>query len=224
MLFRSHALTCAYAYRSRLGDGIWEGVLQFDKFRSLLKEHKIVFPSTTEAEIDDRSKGDALSKGIALLQITWFIIQLIARRVQGLTITELELTTVALAGLNSVMYVFWWNKPLDVRCPIVVRTKTVEQRLARGLFEGALDSLRERLAEEMTLRALEQRAEKFWWPEELVTDDELQRDVERLLAEITERPVLDYDEHDWSFENPREFKLGSYVINKYVLLQLLEMR
>ena len=87
----------------------------------------IDFPSTTEAEIDDRSKGDALSKGIALLQITWFIIQLIARRVQGLTITGLELTTAALAGLNSVMYVFWWNKPKDVRCPVVIRTKCAEK-------------------------------------------------------------------------------------------------
>ena len=85
-------------------------MLHFYEFRQLLQEHKIDFPSTTAEEIDDRSKGDALSKGIALLQITWFIIQLIARRVQGLTITELELTTAALAGLNSVMYVFWWNK------------------------------------------------------------------------------------------------------------------
>ena len=119
-----------YAYPSRLGDDIWERVLHFYEFRQLLQEHKIDFPSTTEAEIDDRSKGDALSKGIALLQITWFIIQLIARRVQGLTITELELTTAALAGLNSVMYVFWWNKPLDVRCPIVIRTKAVEKMLA----------------------------------------------------------------------------------------------
>ena len=76
-----------YRYQSRLGDGIWEGVLQFDKLRWLLEGHKIDFPTTTAEEIDDRSKGDALSKGIALLQITWFIIQLIARRFQSLTIT-----------------------------------------------------------------------------------------------------------------------------------------
>ena len=124
-----------YQYQSRLGDDIWEGVLQSWDFRKLLEGHKIDFPSTSEAEIDDRSKGDALSKGIALLQITWFIIQLIARRVQGLTITELELTTAVLAGLNSVMYVFWWNKPLDVRCPIIIRTKAVERMLAERPVE-----------------------------------------------------------------------------------------
>ena len=124
-----------YRYQPLLGGGVWEGVLQFGNFQLLLQEHKIDFPTTTAEEIDDRSKGDALSKGIALLQITWFIIQLIARRVQGLTITELELTTAALAGLNSVMYVFWWNKPLDVRCPIVIRTKDVEKMLAERPVE-----------------------------------------------------------------------------------------
>ena len=122
-------------YRSRLGGDMWEGVLEFRRFQWLLEEHKIEFPSTTAEEIDDRSKGDALSKGIALLQITWFIIQLIARRAQGLTITELELTTAALAGLNSVMYVFWWNKPKDVRCPVVIRTKAVENMLAKRPVE-----------------------------------------------------------------------------------------
>ena len=44
-----------YAYRSRLGDDMWEGVLRFDNFQALLGQHKMDFPSTTEAEIDDRS-------------------------------------------------------------------------------------------------------------------------------------------------------------------------
>ena len=93
----SESVWWPYRYRSRLGDGIWEGVMQFETFRWLLRQDLIDFHLTTEVEIDDRSKGDGLSKGIALLQITWFIIQLVARRFQGLTITELELTTAALA-------------------------------------------------------------------------------------------------------------------------------
>ena len=118
-----------YGYHSRLGDGIWEGFMRFRIFRALVRDGTIDFPMTTEREIDDRSKGDALSKGIALLQITWFIIQLFARRAQGLTITEIELTTAALAGLNSAVYLFLWSKPLDVRCPIVICTKEVEKML-----------------------------------------------------------------------------------------------
>lgn len=114
---------------------MWVGVLSFHKFKSLLSSQKLRFPDVTEEEINDRSKGDALSKGVALLQITWFIIQLIARARQGLVITELELTTAALAGLNSVMYLFWWSKPLDIQCPIVTHTKKAEALLKERLTE-----------------------------------------------------------------------------------------
>ena len=106
-----------------------EGVLTQQCFKVLLHENLITFPTITREEINDKSKGDALSKGIAYLQLAWFIAQNIARAVQGLAITELELTTAALAGLNSAMYLFWWSKPLDVRCPIVLQTRVVQELL-----------------------------------------------------------------------------------------------
>ena len=192
-------LSMPYRYTSQLGDGIWERFLRFDRFQDLLRGHKVDFPSTTVKEIDDRSKGDALSKGIALLQITWFIVQLIARRVQSLTITELELTTAALAGLNSVMYVFWWNKPLDVRCPIIIRTKAVEKILAGRLYETELKLLESKLTNK---------------------DGESLNDVKKLLAKTAKNQKL---VHDWEFEDPMNFRLGSYIAHKYVVLQLLEM-
>lgn len=115
---------------NELRDDIWEGVLTIDALKQLLFENLIVFPAISEDEINDRSKGDALSKGIALLQLTWFIVQIITRAARGLAITELELSTAALAGLNSVMYIFWWSKPRDVRFPVVIQTKGVEELLA----------------------------------------------------------------------------------------------
>ena len=71
----------------------------------------------TEAEIQDRSRGDILSKGLVIMQTGWFILQCIARRVEHLPITELELVTLAFAALNFVTYGLWWKKPLSVRCP-----------------------------------------------------------------------------------------------------------
>ena len=69
-------------------------VLTFDYF----KQHpNIDMPEITAADIEDRSKGDALWK-IAILQMTWFIIQCVARGQQRLALTELELVTLALAG------------------------------------------------------------------------------------------------------------------------------
>lgn len=73
-----------------------------------------------EVEISDRSKGDELTKGLAIIQTGWFVIQCIARGVTGLHITELEVVTLAFASLNLITYILWWNKPLDVRCSIHV--------------------------------------------------------------------------------------------------------
>lgn len=109
---------------------IWEGALRFKAFKRLLAEGLIQLPPITADEIDDRSKGDALSKGLALLQLTWFVVQISTRAARGLAISELELTTAVLAGMNSVMYFFWWSKPRDVRFPVVIRTKGVEKLLA----------------------------------------------------------------------------------------------
>ena len=114
-----------------------EGVLTRRCFETLLSKNHITFPTISEDEINDKSKGDALSKGIAYLQLAWFIVQIITRAVQGLAISELELTTAALAGLNSAMYLFWWSKPLDVRCPIVLQTKGV-QELSKDSAAGAV--------------------------------------------------------------------------------------
>jgi len=69
----------------------------------------------TEKALQDRSKGDTLSKGFAVLQTGWFILQSIARKSQSLPVTELEIVTLAFAILNFATYALWWNKPLDVQ-------------------------------------------------------------------------------------------------------------
>ncbi|KAI9507952.1 hypothetical protein F5148DRAFT_1014365 [Russula earlei] len=71
------------------------------------------FPRIAKEEIEDKSKGDVISKGLVILQTCWFVTQCIARGAQGLPITELELVTVSFATLNRVMYVLWWEKPLN---------------------------------------------------------------------------------------------------------------
>ncbi len=65
--------------------------------------------------IEDKSKGDALSKMFSILQISWFIAQCITRAIQHLPITLLEMTALAFAGLSIITYCLWWNKPLNVK-------------------------------------------------------------------------------------------------------------
>jgi hypothetical protein len=106
------------------------------------------FPRISTSEIADRSKGDAISKGLVVLQTSWFVTQCIARGVQGLPITELELVTVAFAALNFMTYVLWWHKPLNVQRGARVykkRPTDSEELVGDGDAEdsvGFLDALR----------------------------------------------------------------------------------
>ena len=52
---------------------------------------------TLEAEIWDRSKGDALSKTFALVQTMWFLLQCISRANEDLPVTEPEVAMCAFA-------------------------------------------------------------------------------------------------------------------------------
>ncbi|PBK58881.1 hypothetical protein ARMSODRAFT_899977, partial [Armillaria solidipes] len=72
-------------------------------------------PSSPQSStIEDKSKGDALSKTFSILQLSWFVVQCIARAIQHLPITLLEMTALAFAGLSMIMYLLWWYKPLNV--------------------------------------------------------------------------------------------------------------
>ncbi|KAJ7856671.1 hypothetical protein B0H14DRAFT_3135978 [Mycena olivaceomarginata] len=71
-------------------------------------------------DIKDKSKGDALSKAVALAQGMWFTTQCLARMHQHLVVTELEMATLAFAVVNIFIWLLWWDKPLDVQRPMVV--------------------------------------------------------------------------------------------------------
>ena len=82
------------------------------------------FIMPTKAEIKDRGKSDWLAKSLVLLQTSWFVMQCIARAIEHLPVTHLEIVTLAYAAMNFVIYIFWWNKPLNVNRPIRVFRKS----------------------------------------------------------------------------------------------------
>jgi hypothetical protein len=85
---------------------------------------------------------------IVLVQTLWFMIQCIARGVQHLPLTELEVITLAYTMLNLFIYVFWWNKPQNVGCPIrVYKTSTAEHRMGGKEVDGWEGTALERLLE-----------------------------------------------------------------------------
>ena len=105
----------------------WDGKevspLTLEEMELLYSRGTIDFPDITKRQIEDKSKGDGLSKGLVVLQTSWFVIQCVARAIAGMVITELELVTLSFAILNGVLYFLWWNKPLNVQCPVPVHWK-----------------------------------------------------------------------------------------------------
>ncbi|KAI9449653.1 hypothetical protein F5148DRAFT_1370990 [Russula earlei] len=110
------------------------------------------FPRIAKEEIDDRSKSDIIAKTLVILHTGWFVTQCIARGVQHLPITELELVTVAFAALNFVMYLLWLDKPLNVQRGVrVYKKRNTEQAIDDGDVEctcsvGFWGALRESLS------------------------------------------------------------------------------
>ena len=102
-----------------------EVILDYNLLQTLIAKNpnfEILIP---ENEIEDKAKGDFLTKIIAVVQVSWFVAQCVARFVKGLAVTELEIVTLALASLNGVTCALWWSKPLGLRVPFKVTLEEV---------------------------------------------------------------------------------------------------
>ena len=89
------------------------------------------FTTPTKAEIKDWGKSDGLAKSLVLVQTLWFVMQCIARAIEHLPITHLEIVTLAYAAMNLVIYVFWWNKPLNIDWHVQMFQKSGESELSK---------------------------------------------------------------------------------------------
>ncbi|MCJ1229976.1 hypothetical protein MMC12_006647 [Toensbergia leucococca] len=110
---------------------IWKGAWALSSTQLLYAYQNGIIsmpPSITVEELNDRSKGDALVKGFAVLQITWLIVQIGARAYQNLAITLLEITALALAACAMVIYILLWHKPQDVQTPTYIDASNVLTR------------------------------------------------------------------------------------------------
>ncbi|PMD53100.1 uncharacterized protein K444DRAFT_572716, partial [Hyaloscypha bicolor E] len=80
------------------------------------KASELATPTETTAshDIKDRSKTDAFSKVFAIVQSSWLIVQSITRVASGLSLSQLELATMAYIIPAAVIYGFWLEKPFGV--------------------------------------------------------------------------------------------------------------
>lgn len=103
-------------------------------------------PNIPTESIEDRSKGDIFTKGLALIQITWLAVSLVTRAVRQLAVSQLEIATAAFAACTFITYFFNRNKPQDLRgfTLEVSNTKfsgTVAQKLSKYQLDGMIEHL-----------------------------------------------------------------------------------
>lgn len=96
------------------------------KLYHYIQDGSLSWPEIKHTEIDDRSKADGIVKLLALTQILWFVVQIIGRVAQRLAVTTLELFTLGIVMWAMIIYGVLWEKPFDVRQPIVVRVQAKE--------------------------------------------------------------------------------------------------
>jgi hypothetical protein len=79
-------------------------------------------PDISLATITDKSKASALAKTLVCIQATWFCIQCIYRLSTDLPISLLELNTFGHSICALLIYLLWWDKPLDIEEPYYIDT------------------------------------------------------------------------------------------------------
>lgn len=84
-------------------------------------EHPLKHLILRKEDIEDKSKADWFLKTIAILQVTWLVLNVIVRHATRLPITQLEVATVAFAIMAVFTYLANWWKPKDVSRPTVLQ-------------------------------------------------------------------------------------------------------
>jgi hypothetical protein len=74
-------------------------------------------PNIHASNIDDKSKGDAFVKLIAACQVFWFILQVIERANQRLSISQLEIAVTAFGTCAIITYLLLLRKPKGINIP-----------------------------------------------------------------------------------------------------------
>lgn len=89
----------------------------------LIDQNLIDIPKISSQQLEKLDRGDKLAKVLALVQITYLIVQLIVRKVVGLPSTQLEIAALAFSASSLVTYILYWSQPQGVDSLHVIKAK-----------------------------------------------------------------------------------------------------
>jgi len=71
-------------------------------------------PEISARELEGLGNGDTVVKFLAVLQLCWFLVQLIGRRSNNLPLSQLEIATLAFAASSLFTYILLWERPRGI--------------------------------------------------------------------------------------------------------------
>ncbi|KAJ6199088.1 hypothetical protein J3E72DRAFT_239706 [Bipolaris maydis] len=141
-----------YAFYADMG-----GMLLKIKSRNNGQEYDLVFPVNSKQvlylknkghidwpcvevrDIDDKNKTDGLARLITVVQAIWFFANTIARAIQGLAITTLELTALSFVVIMFGTSICWIHKPADVTVPTILQSCVTLEHIHLDASNGLLN-------------------------------------------------------------------------------------
>lgn len=103
------------------GRDVYMATLTSTGFLKYLDEGYIKKETFKKEDISDKGKSSAIAKTLSTMQAAWLLIQCVARWRSGLPVTLLEYHAAIQVICTLAIVAFWWNKPLDVNEPIVIK-------------------------------------------------------------------------------------------------------
>ncbi|KIJ10404.1 hypothetical protein PAXINDRAFT_86139, partial [Paxillus involutus ATCC 200175] len=131
-----------------------------------LRDEIVVNPEIMKEEMSNKSKCDGLGNALLVVQLLWFILQVVARASNHLAITLLEINTLALAALSPPLFFFWWSKPMAAACPHIFYLKDVPETSSTEILPHHQEN------------AITVSPKRGWWDETIggALDDDVDKD------------------------------------------------
>ncbi|KAJ5930417.1 hypothetical protein N7466_005910 [Penicillium verhagenii] len=90
----------------------------------LVKAGYVSYPDIEMEDIKDKSKSGSLSRIVASVQASWFLINCVTRAAQNIFITTLEITTLSFIVIFFFTSFCWHYKSQDVSRAVILQTNT----------------------------------------------------------------------------------------------------
>jgi hypothetical protein len=120
MFETDHARASERLNLHRLAHQYW--ALSADQLKILIP-HIIDQPVVPIRQMEVLNRGNALVKALALIQVTYLIVQLIARKIARLPSAQLEIGALAFSASSFITYVLYWDRPQGVESVQIIKPK-----------------------------------------------------------------------------------------------------